>query len=320
MSARIPAVAVDGLSIRFGDLVAVDDLSLEVDPGEVFGLLGRNGAGKSSTVSAVAGLVRRSAGTVSVFGHDPATAPDAVHALLSLQPQQASLFPRLTVAETLDLWSALYPDPMAPAEALELVGLQEKARSRAKGLSGGQAQRLLLATAFIGRTPLVVLDEPSTGLDPHARRDIWSLVRSRQAEGTTVLLTTHDMDEAAQLCDRIAIVHRGRVHATGTPSELIDRFAPHGSATAWLRDPAEAGELAASVPGATFQRAGERTRVELPDVPALRLDALLRPLRSVDEVRHHEASLEDAFLRATGETDPSAPATATTTATRWSAP
>jgi ABC-2 type transport system ATP-binding protein len=320
MSARTPAVEIHGLTISFGDVLAVDGLDLEVAPGEVVGLLGRNGAGKTSTVGAVAGLVQRRAGHVAVFGHDPATEPDMVHALLSLQPQQASLFPRLTVEETLELWSALYADPMPVDEALDLVGLQEKAQARAKGLSGGQAQRLLLATAFIGRTPLVVLDEPSTGLDPHARRDIWSLVRSRQAQGTTVLITTHDMDEAAQLCDRVAIVHRGRMHAVGTPSELVTRFAPGGSATVWLADAVEAAELAASVPGATFQRAGDRTRVELPDLTTAAVAAATGPFHSVTEVRHHEASLEDAFLRATdtgGEHTSAAPLPART---GWSAP
>lgn len=215
------AVQVAGLRKTYGTKVAVDEVSFEVRPGEIFGILGPNGAGKSTTVESVAGLRVGNSGSVRVHGVDPWTDRAATTRLVGVQLQESALQPKITVREALELWGSFYDDPEPWQPLAERLGLTDHLGQRFAALSGGQQQRLSIALALIGRPRVAILDELSTGLDPRARREVWQLVRDVRDAGTTVLLVTHAMEEAEQLCDRIAIIQDGRVRALGTPAELI---------------------------------------------------------------------------------------------------
>ena len=213
-------VAIDGLRKSYGTTVAVADVSLHVRRGEVFGVLGPNGAGKTTTVECAAGLRRPDGGTVRVLGLDPATDPDAVRHRVGIQLQQAVLPQRMKVAEAMAVFASAYRRHADIASLLETWGLTQHRRTAFGKLSGGQRQRLFIALALLGEPEVVVLDELTTGLDPAARRDTWALVRSLRDAGVTVLLVTHAMDEAEMLCDRLVVIDRGRVVATGTPDAV----------------------------------------------------------------------------------------------------
>jgi ABC-2 type transport system ATP-binding protein len=225
-----PIIEIHNLVVAYNDLRAVDDLSLSVLRGEIFGLLGPNGAGKTSTLATIEGLRRPAAGSVRIAGHDiSGGATAAVKLLLGVQLQTSAMFSELRLTELLELYAALYeifPTKAQLIELLERFGLSQKANARAEQLSGGQQQRLALALAVINNPQIVLLDEPTTGLDPQARRGVWAIIRRMQTEGRTVLLTTHSMEEAQELCDRIGIVDSGKLIALGTPLELIRRYAP----------------------------------------------------------------------------------------------
>ncbi|WP_151526345.1 ABC transporter ATP-binding protein [Serinicoccus kebangsaanensis] len=217
----IPAVQVENLRKTYGTTVAVDDVSFEVAQGQVFGILGPNGAGKTTTVESVSGLRVGDSGRVRVHGVDPWTDRGAATRIIGVQLQQTQLQPKITVEEALRLWTSFYDDPRPWGELAERLDLTTHLRRHFGDLSGGQQQRLSVALALVGRPRVAVLDELSTGLDPRARRDVWSLVRDIRDEGTTILLVTHAMEEAHELSDRIAIIDRGRVRAIGSPAELI---------------------------------------------------------------------------------------------------
>jgi ABC-2 type transport system ATP-binding protein len=225
-----PIIQVQDLVIAYKDLRAVDGLSLSVQRGEIFGLLGPNGAGKTSTLASIEGLRRPDAGSVRVDGHDISRrAPAAVKRLIGVQLQSAAMFSELRLTELLELYAALYEVFLSKAQILELLdrfGLAQKAGARAEQLSGGQQQRLSLALAIVNDPRIVLLDEPTTGLDPQARRGVWALIRRMKAEGRTVLLTTHSMEEAQELSDRVGIIDSGKLLVLGTPQELIARYAP----------------------------------------------------------------------------------------------
>lgn len=224
-----PMIEIRDLEVRYGALWAVRGLSLEVAPGEVFGILGPNGAGKSSTLACIEGLVRPSAGRVQVAGLDVVREPAAVKARLGVQLQRAALFAELTALELVQLYASLYnvfPSRSASLAMLERFGLAQKADTRPRRLSGGQQQRLALALALVNDPQVVLLDEPTSALDPQARRAVWATIRRMRVEGRTVLLTTHAMDEAEELCDRVAIVDEGQLVALDSPAELIARHAP----------------------------------------------------------------------------------------------
>lgn len=216
-----PAVLVEGLRKTYGSKVAVDEVSLAVERGEIFGILGPNGAGKTTTVESIAGLRTGDAGRIRVLGLDPWTEREALVQVLGVQLQESKLQPKITVREALELWTAFYDDPVPWAELAAQLGLAEHLDQRFGQLSGGQQQRLSIALALVGRPRVAILDELSTGLDPRARREVWQLVRDLREGGVTVVLVTHSMEEAAELCDRIAIIDRGRVRALGTPEELV---------------------------------------------------------------------------------------------------
>jgi ABC-2 type transport system ATP-binding protein len=200
--------------------VAVADLDFEVATGEVFGLLGPNGAGKTTTVEILEGYRRPDAGEVRVLGLDPVADGAALRPRIGVMLQEGGLYPGLRPRELLALFAAYYDDPDDPDALLDLVGLRDSVHTYVRRLSGGQAQRLSLACALVGRPEVLFLDEPTAGMDPHARATTWQLVRDLRRRGTTILLTTHAMDEAEQLCDRVAIISAGRLAAIGSPAEL----------------------------------------------------------------------------------------------------
>jgi ABC-2 type transport system ATP-binding protein len=215
-----PAIEVRDLVKRYGELEAVRGIDISVHRGEVFGLLGPNGAGKTTTVEILEGYRERSGGEVSVLGEDPARRSIGLRRRIGIVLQSGGIYSHVTPREALRHWASFYPQPRDPEEVLRLAGLQEKADVRIRRLSGGQLRRLDFALALVGDPELIFLDEPTTGFDPEARRSAWETVRSLRSLGKTILLTTHYLDEAQELADRVAIVKDGRVLAIGPPREL----------------------------------------------------------------------------------------------------
>jgi ABC-2 type transport system ATP-binding protein len=223
-SGRVDAIAVDGLEKRYGDVQAVKGVTFAVARGETFGILGPNGAGKTTTLEMIEGLTRPDAGSIEILGQDVWPNPTRVQSHIGVQLQKNALFENLTAAELLDLFARFYGVALEgrAARLLAIVGLDEKADSQARQLSGGQQQRLAIALALVHDPEIVFLDEPTTGLDPQARRNLWDVIRAVAAENRTVVLTTHYLDEAETLCDRVAIMDGGRIIALDSPQALID--------------------------------------------------------------------------------------------------
>lgn len=215
-------VEVNRLRKTYGSLVAVDDVSFTVEEGEIFGILGPNGAGKTTTVECIVGLRRPDAGVVRVLGHDPRTERDRLREDVGVQLQESVLPPKIKVGEALELYHSFYRQAADPGELLEVLGLADRRNAYFKDLSGGQRQRLSVALALVGRPRVAVLDELTTGLDPQARRDTWELVEGIRERGVTILLVTHFMDEAERLCDRVALIDRGKLVALDTPAGLAE--------------------------------------------------------------------------------------------------
>jgi ABC-2 type transport system ATP-binding protein len=216
----VSAISVRGLRKSYGDLAAVRGIDFEIEEGEVFGLLGPNGAGKTTTVEILEGYRRRDAGEVTVLGHDPQDPGREFRERIGVVLQQSELWPNLTVRETHRVFAGYYQRPRDIDEVIELVGLSGKRDARVKTLSGGQKRRLDLGVALVGDPDLLFLDEPTTGFDPAARRAAWEMIRSLRSLGKTVLLTTHYLDEAEQLADRVAVLREGHIVTMGTPREL----------------------------------------------------------------------------------------------------
>lgn len=217
------AIDVRHLKKRYGARTAVDDISFTVAEGEIFGILGRNGAGKTTTVECLAGLRRPDSGDIRVLGLDPRHDHPALTRRLGVQLQDGRLPERIRVGEALELYASFYDDPADWRALAEQLGLGDRLRTAYGKLSGGQRQRLSIALALIGDPKVAVLDELSTGLDPHARRDVWELIARVRARGVTIVLVSHFMDEAERLCDRVMVIDAGRVLTSGTPAELIAR-------------------------------------------------------------------------------------------------
>lgn len=220
---RDAVITVDGITKRYGTLVAVDDVSFEVSNGEIFGLLGPNGAGKTTTLDCLEGLKRPDQGRITVFGCDPWKDRDVVRPRIGVQLQESRLQARIKVWEALDLFASFYPDPLDWETVLDPLGLAEKRNSLFGTLSGGQKQRLFIALAMVGDGDVLFLDELTTGLDPQARHAMWDLVRSARDRGKTIVLTTHFMEEAELLADRVAIIDSGKLIALDSPAALIRR-------------------------------------------------------------------------------------------------
>ena len=225
----IPVISVSNLGKRYGRTVAVDDVSLEVFEGEIFGLIGPNGAGKTTTMECVEGNRVPDKGKISVLGLDPRRDANALRQRIGVQHQEAHLQKRIKVWEAVDLWRSLYPRVVDTDALLAGLGLESKRNAWFMTLSGGQKQRLFIALALIHEPEVVFLDELTTGLDPQARRAIWGLVTGIRERGTTVFLTTHLMEEAERLCDRVAIIEHGRLIEVGTPADLVQRHCPERS-------------------------------------------------------------------------------------------
>ena len=310
VSPNASALVVRALRKRYDDVVAVDGLDLEVRAGECFGLLGPNGAGKTTTIEICEGLLTPDAGDVLVLGSDWSTDARALRERLGIQLQETQLSEKLTVEETLRLFRSFYRRGQPVERVITLVQLDEKRRARVGTLSGGQKQRLALACALIGDPELLFLDEPTTGLDPQSRRQVWDLVEALKADGRTIVLTTHYMDEAERLCDRVAIVDHGRVIALGTPREMVASIAASqivffsvagGTESLDAESTAALGEAvrASRPPRATD--GGWELHVAAPHeaIPKL-LDGLMRRGARLTELRTHSPTLEDVFVTLTG--------------------
>lgn len=223
-----PIISVRHLVKNYGQFQAVKDLSFDVFPGEIFGLLGPNGAGKSTTLEIIETLRDKSSGEVWVNGIDLDKDPGAIKKIIGVQLQASGYYPGLNLNELISLFAGLYNREVDPEALLGMVNLQDKAKAKFKELSGGQKQRFSIATTLINDPKIIFLDEPTTGLDPQARRNLWDLIAAIRAKGTTVILTTHYMDEAEVLCDRVAIVESGRIVALDAPDKLIDQLVATG--------------------------------------------------------------------------------------------
>jgi ABC-2 type transport system ATP-binding protein len=294
---------VRDLKKAYRDVVAVDGLDLEVRAGECFGLLGPNGAGKTTTIEICEGLTAADSGTVEVLGLRWERDADELRQRLGIQLQETQLSDKLTVLETVTLFRSFFRQGPPPGDAVALVELQEKQHARVGALSGGQKQRLALACALVGNPDLLFLDEPTTGLDPQARRQLWDLIEQFKRDGRTILLTTHYMDEAEQLCERVAIMDHGRAIARGTPRELVASIGiEHVVEFSATREP----ELApmAAIPGVRDVRSSSSgIQMQVTElhraVPAL-LAELDRQQLPLTELRTHSATLEDVFVALTG--------------------
>lgn len=293
------AIAIEGLTKRYGETVAVDGISLEVQAGEVFALLGPNGAGKTTTVEILEGYRRPDAGTVRVLDRDPGEAGPAWKDRIGIVLQQSGIEKELTVREALTRLARLYRTPAAVDDTIERIGLIEKADARIKTLSGGQRRRVDLAAAIIGRPELIFLDEPTTGFDPAARREAWRLVTELVGDGTTVLLTTHYLDEARQLADRVAVISAGRIVAEGDPATLGGR--EQRQAVIRFRHP---GDLPPGIAGeAARDRNGWVTVTTASPTADLRVLTTWAEGRELDGLEVHRPSLEDVYLELAGESE-----------------
>jgi ABC-2 type transport system ATP-binding protein len=306
------ALQVSRLRKHYGDVLAVNDLDLEVRSGECFGLLGPNGAGKTTTIEICEGLLEADGGQVEVLGQRWSSNQRALRERLGIQLQETQLSEKLTVEETVRLFRSFYGRGRSVDEVIALVQLEEKRNARVGRLSGGQKQRLALACAIVGDPELLFLDEPTTGLDPQSRRQLWELIEDFRSTGCSIVLTTHYMDEAERLCDRVAIVDHGRTIALGSPRELIGTlgaehvvecaFAPEGADPDTV--PALDADLLRRLPGVRAVsvvdgnhelRVSELHRA----VPAL-LNVVAEQGMELAELRTHSATLEDVFVSLTG--------------------
>jgi ABC-2 type transport system ATP-binding protein len=311
MRTEEPIIAARDVVKRYGDTVAVAGLDLAVWPGEIFGILGPNGAGKTTTLEMLEGLRAPDSGELRVAGFDPVTEADRVHQVIGVQLQTTALFDYLTCAEIIALFAALHGVDASPGRVdalLALVGLEEKRRSRVDALSGGQKQRLALTLTLVNTPRIAFLDEPTTGLDPAARRNLWQTIRDIREAGTTVLLTTHYMDEAEQLCDRVAIMERGRIVACDTPQSLIHALGAEATVRAVIAGDGLTREQLQDLAGVITAEMGERDgqeslALQTVDAQATLVDLLELTRRlnvTLTGLGVSQATLEDVFLARTG--------------------
>ncbi|HYM41112.1 MAG TPA: ABC transporter ATP-binding protein [Thermoplasmata archaeon] len=292
-----------GLHKEYTDIKAVDGIDFEVRPGHIFSLLGPNGAGKTTTVEILEGLRDPTAGSAKVFGADVTRDYRKIRERVGVLPQDFEPFDRLKPIEAVDYWASLFdrdlPDD-AIAKLIKTVGLTDRAHTQAINLSGGEKRRLGIAMALVGNPDLIFLDEPTTGLDPSARRELWGVIRSLKASGKTVLLTTHYLDEAEQLADDVAIMNHGKIVARGSPDDLIDRYG-HGT-TIVLAGAGQAGYDALQARGIKAEQENGNVLVHVDDISLVRwtlakLASIEMPLK---EIYTRRPSLEDVFLALVG--------------------
>ncbi len=317
MAARVETgeviIRADGLRKHYGDLTAVNEVDLDVYAGEIFGILGPNGAGKTTTLEMIEGLRQPDGGSITVAGLDGASQGEAIRSIIGVQLQTTALFDYLTAAELLLLFGNLYEaeNPAGRVDALlEQVGLLEKRDSQVKQMSGGQQQRLSVALALVNEPVIAFLDEPTTGLDPGARRELWETVKSIRDAGTTVVLTTHYMEEAEVLCDRVAIMDRGEIIALDTPRDLIRSLNANATISASVTDePPDTGELQQLDGVVSVQMRDQLIELGTTNVQAslvALLDLASRRNLALTDLRSSQPTLEDVFLSLTGRSfDPS---------------
>lgn len=295
-----------------GKVEALRGLDLEIREGECFGLLGPNGAGKTTAIEILEGLLTPTSGEVRILGHSWQSHPRELRELLGISLQETRLADKLTVRETIELFASFYRRPRSTKEVLAELGLAEKSDAWVGKLSGGQRQRLAVATALVANPRILFLDEPTTGLDPQSRRQLWEIIREFQQHGGTVLLTTHYMDEAERLCDRLAIIDYGQIIAAGTPAELIEKlggqhvveFAVSADSHETTKESAQADDVWRALPGVESIRADDglvclTVRQPHVTIPAL-LEAVSRQGSKLLHLTTRQASLEDVFVRLTG--------------------
>jgi len=317
-AARGPSLVLRGLRKTFADVVAVDGLDLEVSCGECFGLLGPNGAGKTTTIEICEGLTDPDAGQVQLLGLDWRNSASQLRQLTGVQLQETQFPDKLTVEETLRLFRSFFHRGIPVEESIRTAQLEEKRNARVGTLSGGQKQRLAMACALVGDPELLFLDEPTTGLDPQARRHLWDLVDALKQDGRTIILTTHYMEEAERLCDRVAIMDHGRIIALGTPQQLIASVGAEHIVEFAVSAQESAGP--GSAPGPAHGFVDADLLLKIPGVQSHRVDAGLHQLSvsvlhtavprifaalaaqhlHLSEFRTHSASLEDVFVGLTG--------------------
>jgi len=297
-----PVVRVDAIRKTYGGTIAVDEVSFEVRSGETFGLIGPNGAGKTTTMECVEGLRTPDRGAISVLGLDPGKDRYRLQGRIGVQLQEAQLQKRIKVKEAVGFWASLYRAPIDGDRLLDQLGLRDKRNAWFMTLSGGQKQRLFIALALINDPELVFLDELTTGLDPQARRAIWDLVRGIRDRGKTVFLTTHLMEEAERLCDRVAILDHGRVIDIGTPAELVRRHCPERTVVVSTADPTARGRFQAipSVVSVSDQGPQLTVRGRGEDLVTEVIQCLSEHGIRVSDFRTDTPTLEDVFLRLTG--------------------
>src|SRR5271154_3809721 len=299
------ALAIHGLRKAFGDVVAVDGLDLDVARGECFGLLGPNGAGKTTTIEICEGLTAPDAGSVQLLGLDWRGNAKQLDQRVGIQLQETQFPEKLTVEETLRLFRSFFDHGLTVEQSIATAQLEEKRRSRVGGLSGGQKQRLAMACALVGDPELLFLDEPTTGLDPQARRNLWDLVDQLKCAGRTIILTTHYMDEAERLCDRVAVMDHGRIIALGTPKELIASIGGEQIVEFALADGVALDAAALTqIPGVE----SHRVHAGVHQLSVSELHTTVPPIFAslaaqgmhLTEFRTHSATLEDVFVSLTG--------------------
>ena len=300
-----PVVEVENLRKAYGPIKAVDGISFQVEAGETFGMLGPNGAGKTTTVEIIEGLRVADTGKVSVLGMDVSRVPGKIKERIGVQLQAPSLLPLVTVQELLELFGNFYKKRLSSTDALKLLALEESRKVLVKNLSGGQQQRLSVALALINDPDIAFLDEPTTGLDPQARRSLWSVIENMRTQGKTVFLTTHYMEEAEHLCDRVAIVDHGQIIATGSPRTLIqDHFKE--TAIEFDMEPPPPELVLKTLPGATNVSIDRNEIIVYSCDIAATLTSLLKYAEKIEashklkNLRVREATLEDVFLKLTG--------------------
>jgi ABC-2 type transport system ATP-binding protein len=300
-------IRVSHLCKCYGKTVAVDDLSLEVNEGEIFGMVGPNGAGKTTTIECLEGLRSFDSGEISVLGLDPARQERSLRQLIGTQLQKAQLPDRLKVSEALDLFASFYPDPVDPRSLLDRLGLVEKESAYISQLSGGQQQRLFIALALINHPRLIFFDELTTGLDPQARQAIWELLREIRTEGRTVFLTTHLMEEAEKLCDRVAIVDRGGVVALDTPEVLVSSLGAESRVILNIKNSCDPQSLHSLNCVTRVEQDGQQLivygKANQPGQPPLITEVvnlLAAQGTRFNEIRMEVPTLEDVFLHLTG--------------------
>ena len=294
-------IRVEGLRKTYGAIKAVDRVDLIVEEGEIFGMVGPNGAGKTTTIECIEGLRTPDSGKITVLGMDPQKQSSDLYELIGMQLQGSSLYPHIKVGEAIELFSSFYSHPAPKDELLERLGLSEKENVYFSKLSGGQKQRLFICLALINKPQLVFFDELTTGLDPQARRATWDLVRGVREQGHTVFLTTHFMDEAENLCDRVAVMDHGKIVALGKPSDLIEQYA-HETRIRLPQSLKEETDWLSAIRGVISVEVGEDfTLINFNNENIVELLQLLDQHGiSLKGLHIQQSSLEDVFLSLTG--------------------